>query len=38
MRQQMIARGHAQVAKFTWEETARQVTALYESAAGGGIR
>jgi len=38
LRQQMIARGHAQAARFTWEETARQVTALYESAAGGGIR
>ena len=34
LREQMIARGHAQVARFTWEETARQVNALYESAAG----
>jgi glycosyltransferase involved in cell wall biosynthesis len=38
LRQEMITRGHAQAARFTWEETARQVTALYESAAGGGIR
>lgn len=38
LREEMIARGHAQVARFTWEETARQVNALYESAAGGGIR
>jgi glycosyltransferase involved in cell wall biosynthesis len=38
LRQEMITRGYAQVARFTWEETAREVTALYESAAGGGIR
>ena len=38
LRQEMIRRGCAQAARFTWEETAREVTALYESAAGGGIR
>jgi hypothetical protein len=31
-------RGHAQVARFTWAETARQVNAVYESSAGGGTR
>jgi len=38
LRERMIVRGYAQVARFTWEETARQVNAVYESAAGGGTR
>jgi glycosyltransferase involved in cell wall biosynthesis len=38
LRERMIVRGYARVARFTWEETARQVNAVYESAAGGGTR
>jgi glycosyltransferase involved in cell wall biosynthesis len=38
LRNELIARGRQQAARFTWEETARQVNLLYESAAGGGIR
>ena len=38
LRTELIARGHVQAARFTWEETARQVNALYESAAGGEFR
>jgi len=38
LRARMIDRGHAQVARFTWAETARQVNAVYESAARGGTR
>lgn len=38
LRAQMIVRGHAQVARFTWAETALQVNAVYESSAGGGTR
>ncbi len=38
LREHMITRGYAQVARFTWEATARQVNAVYEASAGGGIR
>jgi glycosyltransferase involved in cell wall biosynthesis len=38
LRAQMIVRGYAQVARFTWEETARQVNAVYEASSGGGTR
>jgi glycosyltransferase involved in cell wall biosynthesis len=38
LRSELIARGHRQAARFTWEETARQMNALYESAAGGEFR
>jgi glycosyltransferase involved in cell wall biosynthesis len=38
LRAQLILRGYAQVARFTWEKTARQVNQVYESSAGGGTR
>lgn len=38
LRERMIARGYAQVARFTWEATAHQVNAVYEASAGGGTR
>jgi len=38
LRAQMVVRGYARVARFTWEETACQVNAVYESSAGGGTR
>ena len=38
LRAEMIVRGHAQVSRFTWENTARQVNAVYEAVAGGGTR
>ncbi len=38
LRARMIKRGHAQVARFTWQNTAREVNAVYESSAGGGTR
>jgi glycosyltransferase involved in cell wall biosynthesis len=34
LRKQLVKRGHAQVAKFSWEESVRRVLEVYRAAAG----
>ncbi len=34
LRKQLVERGHAQVAKFSWEESVRRVLEVYRAAAG----